>query len=105
MNAGKREQVRRRARGRYNLRQLRGLGIIATGNQITRVRDDLYIVKSQSGPGEYKVQAYGSVWGCDCSDFEKNQDACKHIESVRFASMLLTIVRSNLPAISECAEK
>jgi len=65
-----------------NLRQVRGLAIIAMGSQIRRINSTEYHVRSQSGNGWYRVLKDGLEWKCECPDHVTRRLACKHIYAV-----------------------
>lgn len=65
-----------------NLRQVRGLAIIAMGSQIRRIDPSEYHVKSQSGNGWYRVLKDGLEWKCECPDHVNRRLTCKHIYAV-----------------------
>ena len=87
-----------------NPRLIRALEILARGNQITRVSNSLYHVRSQSDPEKlYTVQHVNGRWICGCPDFtyrfaDKIQSfdsasfesftSCKHCLSVRYSLKL-----------------
>lgn len=66
-------------RGRLTRRQLRGLDIIARGGQILRSSDSHFLVKSQSGSGQYHVSWRPNGWTCSCDDWLGGVDHCKHV--------------------------
>jgi len=59
-------------------RESRGRAIAALGNQIQRLDDRTYRVKSQNGNGWYLVRRDGQEWRCSCADFEYRGLKCKH---------------------------
>jgi hypothetical protein len=62
----------------------KGRQIAATPGAVEEVNDGVFLVKSQSGPGAYRVSVgVGSV-ECNCPDFTKRNLPCKHAASVRF---------------------
>jgi transposase-like protein len=70
-------------------RELRGLAILSNGNAITHVHKGLYLVKSQTGIGEYEVHTHSyRQWTCTCPDFKERQSPCKHIYAVKFSKKL-----------------
>lgn len=72
-----------------NPRELRGLAILSTGNAINRIRKIVYLVKSQTGVGEYEVHAHKHrPWTCTCPDWREHKMDCKHIYAVRFSLKL-----------------
>lgn len=55
---------------RDNPRLIRALEILARGNQITRISNTYYRVRSQSNPEKfYTVQRSKGRWICDCPDY------------------------------------
>ena len=65
-------------------RELRGKEIAAQGNQIKKVNDHSFKVKSQSGNGFYGVKATETGMMCDCPDFVYRGGKCKHIMATRY---------------------
>src|SRR5690349_12648640 len=59
------------------LREQRGLELAAT--RTIRKRDGWWWVPSQSGSRMYRVQLTHKFATCECPDFEKRGQACKHI--------------------------
>ena len=66
-------------------RELRGLDILAKGDQIRRIDANHYTVKSQSGHGSYPVEREGKEWSCKCPDHVHRKTVCKHIWGVYFS--------------------
>ncbi len=66
-------------------RQVRAWEMLSSGNEIERINEDAYRVKSQSGNGSYLVARQGSDWSCECLDYANRQVACKHIYAVYFS--------------------
>jgi putative transposase len=60
-------------------RQIRAWEMLSNGNEIKRINENAYRVKSQSGNGSYLVIREGMDWTCECPDFVNRQVACKHI--------------------------
>ncbi|MDA4127333.1 MAG: hypothetical protein OK452_09080 [Thaumarchaeota archaeon] len=85
---------------RYSRRQLRGLGIVATGRRITRTSDSTFQVKSQSGVGFYWVRTHAGKFSCECADYQKVGKHCKHIFAVEFSHKLPAILEMNSGALS-----
>lgn len=77
------------------MRWLRGLEIVAKGRQIERVSDSRYAVQSQHGDGTYMVERKACGWLCDCPDYSKREDRCKHIFAVLFLLSLPEIFQEN----------
>ena len=57
----------------HNPRQLRAMAILSSGiGAVKRINRDYYVVKSQSGNGEYDVKFKRGVgWTCTCPDYKK----------------------------------
>ena len=77
-----------------NPRQLRGLAILSKGDAIARISEDTWLVKSQTGMGEYRVESHDEKWTCTCPDYEKNQTDCKHVIAVRFSLKLKADIKN-----------
>ena len=69
-------------------REERGEAIAQLQNQIQRVEENFYTVKSQSGNGEYAVSKVDNEWICECPDNKYRQVKCKHIFAVEFSKSL-----------------
>ncbi len=69
-------------------RQERGQAIANLPNQIQRISQDNYQVKSQSGNGEYTVSLKEFGWVCSCPDHVYRHVKCKHIFAVEFSTQL-----------------
>ena len=68
-----------------NLREEKGKAIAQSANQVNRIDDCLYTVKSQSGNGEYCVTKVDGEWVCQCPDNTYRHVECKHIHAVNFS--------------------
>lgn len=66
-------------------RETRGLAILALGNQIKRVNEETYRVRSQSNGGWYTVNRFGNEWHCECPDHLMREVTCKHMHAVDFS--------------------
>jgi putative transposase len=66
-------------------RQIRAWEMLSNSNEIKRVNENAYRVKSQSGNGFYLVSKQGEDWTCECPDFVHRQNACKHIYATYFS--------------------
>ena len=64
-----------------NPRELRGFAIAALGNQIQRIDECTYRVRSQNGNGWYLVRKDCQEWHCTCPDHQHRGLKCKHIWS------------------------
>jgi transposase-like protein len=69
-------------------REERGEAIAKLSNQIQRVDELIYTVKSQSGNGEYCVTKVCGEWLCQCPDNKYRHVKCKHIFAVEFSSQI-----------------
>ncbi len=65
-------------------RDARGKEIAAKGDQIKKVSDYSFRVKSQSGKGAYEVKQTKDGMTCTCPDFMYRGGRCKHIASIRY---------------------
>lgn len=89
-----------------NPRELRGLAILAMGNQIKRIDSSTYRVRSQSGNGWYLVAREGLEWSCECPDFIYLHVVCKHIHAVQFSlNLRQRITSENLGFENVCLEE
>ena len=66
------------------LREQRGKVIAEQGNQIKKVNDHSFKVKSQSGSKVYEVKATPNGMTCTCPDFVYRGGKCKHIQATRY---------------------
>jgi len=69
-------------------REKRGKAIANIPNQIKRLDNYTYRVKSQSGNGEYEVLNAELGWMCSCPDHIYRGLKCKHIYAVEFSVKL-----------------
>ena len=69
-------------------REERGQAIAKLQNQIQRIDDCLYTVKSQSGNGEYCVTKVDGEFVCECPDHTYRHVKCKHIFAVEISALL-----------------
>ena len=76
----------------YDSRAERGRLICDLGDQVRRLDDNEYAVRSQSGKGEYSVRATEAGWVCSCPDFVYRGLSCKHIHAVEFSRKIRTAV-------------
>ena len=65
-------------------RDERAVKILKNPKAIKRVKKDVYVVKSQTGIGEYRVEVNpkSNGWKCNCPDHIQTKLRCKHIISV-----------------------
>ncbi|WP_299290356.1 DDE-type integrase/transposase/recombinase [Nitrosopumilus sp.] len=73
-------------------RQEKGKEIANSSNQIQRVDENHYRVKSQTSEKEYDVIATEKGWTCTCPDHCFRQVCCKHIHAVEFSKLVRTKV-------------
>jgi transposase len=71
-------------RGIINMREERGKVIANQGNQIKKVNDHAFKVKSQSDHGFYEVKSTRNGMTCTCSDFVYRGGKCKHILATKY---------------------
>ncbi len=65
------------------LRRLRGIEIIATGQKPQIIDSETFFVPSQSSKKQYKVR-HTETWECECPDFQTRKLECKHIQAIKF---------------------
>ena len=67
-----------------DMREVRGKAIADQGDQIKKVNDCSFKVKSQSGNGVYEVKSTPNGMTCTCPDFVYRGGKCKHIQATRY---------------------
>lgn len=67
-----------------DMRNLRGKAIASKGNQIRKVNDYFFKVRSQSCNGFYDVRSTMKGMTCTCKDFARYGGKCKHIIATRY---------------------
>jgi putative transposase len=77
-------------------RELRGWAIAESPNQIKRLADYAYSVRSQSGNGNHDIRLGGQGWICSCPDHTHRGVKCKHIWAVEFSRKLRREVQSRV---------
>lgn len=65
------------------LRRIRGIGIIAKGDEPKIIDGETFYVPSQSSKKLYKVK-HIETWECECPDFQTRKLECKHIQAIKF---------------------
>jgi transposase len=65
------------------LRWAKGRAILSNPHCVRQERADLFIVKSQSGPGSYTIRLAPGRMECECADYMERRLPCKHIAAVR----------------------
>lgn len=87
-------------------REERGQVIAQLSNQIQRIDENFYTVKSQSGNGEYAITKVDNEWVCECPDNKYRHTTCKHIHAVNYSLTLRATVKQRKIApienITEC---
>lgn len=83
------------------VRRIRGLTIVGLGNQIKRITDSRYLVKSQSSENWYEVRQRfdGNGWTCSCPDNTYRKTMCKHLWAVHVSRELRIAVTNEEPVI------
>jgi putative transposase len=74
-------------------REERGEAIAKLPNQIKRIDENTYIVKSQSSNDDYCLSKVCGEWLCECSDNAFRHVKCKHIYAVEFSASFRTEVK------------
>jgi transposase-like protein len=77
-------------------RELRGKAIAESTDQIRRITDNFYRVKSQSNNGTYSVKLTEKGWDCTCPDHIYREVKCKHLWAVEFSRRLRTEVQARV---------
>ncbi len=85
-----------------NTRLERGQEIADKPNQVVRINEKSYIVKSQTTDSEYEILESEMGWICSCPDHMYRGVTCKHIYSVELSQNLRKIVETQI-VISEIA--
>jgi transposase-like protein len=76
-------------------REQRGKAIAKLDGQIRRIDEHVYVVRSQSGHGEYTVCLSEDEWRCECPDHKFRGEKCKHVFAVLFSVQLRKEVQIN----------
>lgn len=85
-----------------NIRELKGKEIALNSHQqILRINDYTYHVKSQTTKREYDVISTEQGWICTCPDHTFRKICCKHIHAVEFSIKLRNEVRQKNQVIIE----
>jgi transposase len=66
------------------IRTAKGRQIASTRGAVKQVSDDAFTVRSQTGPGSFRVTIGADGVECSCPDWTKRHLPCKHAASVRF---------------------
>lgn len=87
-------------------RELRGKEIANMNDQVKRVDDTTYTVRSQRGEWDYQIQSTESGWVCNCPDHVYRHVKCKHVWAVEISKRLRQEVKANIViapvSVSEC---
>jgi transposase-like protein len=78
-----------------NMREERGKAILEKENQIEKIDNDCYIVRSQSSSALYHVIRTDTDWRCDCADYVFRHGKCKHIFAVELSNRIRNEVQFN----------
>ena len=79
-----------------NPRQEKGKIIAEKQDQIKRVSDGYYLVKSQTKDKQYDVISTEKGWECSCPDHTFRNVCCKHIHSVEFSLQIRESVKQQV---------
>ncbi len=69
----------------YDSRMAKGEAIAKVESNVRRLDQSAYMVRSQSGQGEYEVLSTELGWTCACPDYRYRQMKCKHIIAVELS--------------------
>ena len=75
----------------------RGAEIASKPNQITRIDDLTYTVRSQSSNRIYELMSTEHGWICSCPDHMYRGVACKHIHAVEISRRMREAVQEEIP--------
>ncbi len=75
----------------------RGAQIASKSNQITRVDDTTYTVRSQSSNKVYEVIQTESGWVCSCPDSMYRGVCCKHAHAIEISKRMREAVQEEVP--------
>jgi transposase-like protein len=76
-----------------NDREQRGMQIAQHADQVKRIDESTYMVKSQTNDHGYKVFKVSDEWFCECPDHVYRHVKCKHIFAVEFSVSFRDTVR------------
>jgi transposase-like protein len=82
------------------VRAMKGKEIAEMDDQVRRLDDTTYKVRSQSGKAIYEVVSTESGWSCQCPDFRFRAIKCKHIWAVEFSFSLHREVEKRVEPIA-----
>ena len=75
----------------------RGAAIASKPNQIVRIDDLTYTVRSQSSNKVYELMSTEHGWICSCPDHMYRGVCCKHIHAVEISTRMREAVKQNMP--------
>ncbi|MBI4393171.1 MAG: IS6 family transposase [Euryarchaeota archaeon] len=81
------------------------LAIVARGDQVRKLRQNLFLVKSQSTPDKtYVVQLQADKWACECAHHMDTGRDCIHILAVQFKQNIREALEpiATRPACDRC---
>jgi putative transposase len=81
-------------------RSEKGRRIAQLNEQVRRIDEHSYRVRSQSGNGEYEVISGELGWLCSCPDHMYRGQKCKHIYAVEFSLEIRKTVENEIVAAS-----
>jgi hypothetical protein len=73
--------------------------IVARGDQVRCVADSKYLVHSQHEDRWYKVECRNDRWLCDCPDYVKREQPCKHTFAIFFLLKLPEVLSVNFGSL------
>ena len=83
-----------------NQRQIRGKQIVEKCDQIRRINETQYEVKSQNSDKVYDIVSTESGWVCSCPDHQFRRVCCKHIHAIEISLSIHQKVKDDV-VISE----
>jgi len=82
-----------------NSRQEKGLTIAQLEDQINKINETAFTVKSQCGNGEYQVIKSDLGYICSCPDSMYRGQTCKHAHAVAISVELAKTIKQNVVTI------
>lgn len=80
---------------KLSVREYKGRKIAKLGDQVKRIDQHTYKVKSQSSNNWYEIISIESGWKCSCPDHTFRKVCCKHIHAVEFSLKIRKEVQIN----------
>jgi transposase-like protein len=78
-------------------RESRGLQIAQQKeSQVSKVEENFYTVKSQSGNGQYALFMVDGEWHCECPDHTYRHVKCKHLHALEFSLKMKQEVKAHV---------